>query len=198
MKLRVYAIEDRVNTLGPGERFALWVQGCLKRCPGCMSPESRALTGGREISTEELAQRILKSGRSGVTISGGEPFLQAEALADMITRIRSVKDTGIIIYTGYTLEELQESEDGGVHKLLACCDLLVDGEYIEALNDGKNLRGSSNQRAIPLTSRYEKNAAQYGTENGTVEFIMHEDKIRMVGIPPTGVLKQFQDIIAVE
>ena len=66
---------------------------------------------------------------------------------------------------------------------------------MEELNDGKNLRGSSNQRAIPLTPRYEKDAAGYGTEEAKVEIVVHEDKIRLIGVPSRQMLKQLQSII---
>lgn len=195
MKIRLHGTEERVKTLGPGIRYVVWVQGCLRRCPGCMSPFSQDLSGGYEEETDLLAENIVKSGCEGLTISGGEPFLQAEALVDLIEKIRMKKDMGVIIYTGNTWEELKASEDKYVQELLVRCDLLVDGAYVEELNDGKNLRGSSNQRAIPLTPRYEKDAAGYGTEEAKVEIVVHEDKIRLIGVPSRQMLKQLQSII---
>ena len=95
------------------------------------------------------------------------------------------------LYTGNTLAELQASDDPWVQALLAQCDLLVDGAYIEALNDGKNLRGSSNQNAIPLTDRYRDWVEHYGSEPAKVEFFWKEDRISMVGVPTKDVLERF-------
>ena len=180
MQLRLHMTQRDITALGPGRRFGVWVQGCKRRCPGCISPETWSLDGGYEVSVSELAQEIVRSGLEGITISGGEPFLQADALTRLIQMVRRERDVGVIIYTGNRLEELTAPEE---QALLSECDLLVDGTYEEALNDGKNLRGSSNQRAIALTQRYEQEAAEYGTKPTQVEFFFHEDKIVMVGIP---------------
>ena len=191
MKLQMHNIQDGVTVLGPGVRYGLWVQGCLRRCPGCMTPQSQPREGGKWMETAQVAQDIVRSGRTGLTISGGEPFLQAEALCEVIEQVRREQDMGVIIYTGNTLAELQASHDPWVQALLAQCDLLVDGAYIEALNDGKNLRGSSNQNAIPLTDRYRDWVEQYGSEPAKVEFFWKEDGICMVGVPTKYVLERF-------
>lgn len=192
MEIRLHDEQDGVGKLGPGIRYAVWTQGCMRRCPGCMSPESRNMSGGRMIDVEELAGRIIRSGREGITISGGEPFLQPAALSSLIDLVREKKDIGVIVYTGYTIEELERSEDRDIHDLLKRIDLLVDGEYIEELNDGKNLRGSSNQRAIPLSGRYLKEAERYGEKPAEVEFFMREETICMVGIPSKTLLERFK------
>ena len=80
-------------------------------------------------------------------------------------------------------------------KLLDKCDLLVDGAYDESLNDGKNLQGSSNQRAIPLTERYKEFSAEYGTKPAEVEFFFQEEKVSMVGVPSAEVLERFKNTI---
>ena len=125
--LRLHGVRDGVTKLGTGVRYAVWTQGCKKRCRGCMTPESRDMNGGYEMSARELARNIISSGREGVTISGGEPFLQARALASAIELVKKERDIGIIIYTGYTLEELRATGDSYVLRLLELCDLLVDG-----------------------------------------------------------------------
>ena len=191
--LRLHGVRDGVTKLGAGVRYAVWTQGCKKRCRGCMTPESRDMNGGYEISVERLAKDIVRSGREGVTVSGGEPFLQASALADAIELVKKVRDIGVIIYTGYTLGELRRSEDEGVLRLLSLCDLLIDGEYVEELNDGMNLRGSSNQRAIALTERYAESAKSYGTKKAEFELFWGAEKISMVGIPPKDILERFKN-----
>ena len=192
--LRLHGVRDGVTKLGAGVRYAVWTQGCKKRCRGCMTPESRDMNGGYEMSASELARNIISSGREGVTISGGEPFLQARALASAIELVKKERDISVIIYTGYTLEELRATGDSYVLRLLELCDLLVDGEYIDELNDGMNLRGSSNQRALALTERYAQSAAEYGTKKAEFELFWGAEKISIVGIPPKDMLERFKNI----
>lgn len=177
----VYMREPAVNVLGPGVRYVLWVQGCHRRCPGCVAKNSYNMEEGTRISAGALAMEIALSKAEGLTISGGEPFLQAEALADMIAKIKKLKDMGVIIYTGYTYEKLQEMPTA--RRLLEMTDLLIDGEYIAELDDGKSLRGSSNQRVIPLTNRYKQQLSEYGAEGRSGETFAHGWEVHKVGIP---------------
>jgi anaerobic ribonucleoside-triphosphate reductase activating protein len=177
------------KALGPGTRFALWTQGCGKSCPGCISPDSRPFDGGEEWETGALAEKILQyPGIEGITVSGGEPFLQAEALCELVETVKFHRDLGLIIYTGFLLEELRGRDFPGAQELLERCDLLIDGPYEASKNDGKSLRGSSNQRVISLTGRYKNCLDLYGTEGRKVEFFVHRGgKARMVGIPPENI-----------
>lgn len=94
------------------------------------------------------------SDTEGITISGGEPFLQAEELATMIDGIKAKRDYGVIIYTGFLKEELDKKNENGVQRLLLHADILIDGHYIKELDDGKPYRGSSNQNIYLMTDRY--------------------------------------------
>lgn len=192
MKIRLYDTLDGVTVLGPGIRYVIWVQGCDRLCPGCMTPQSRPRDGGYEADTRKLAGEILNSGREGITISGGEPFLQAEALSDVLLRVRSVRDIGVIAYTGYTYADLRSCAQEEVLNLLGQCDLLIDGVYVEEWNDGKGLRGSSNQQVIPLTNRYRRFVTEYETQPSSVEFFYTEEQFRMVGIPPKDMLERLR------
>lgn len=195
MNIRIYDIKDGITKLGPGLRFGIWTQGCLRHCYGCMTPNSQPLDKGYLMTVDELATRIISSGKSELTISGGEPFLQSNQLSELIEKVRKEVDLGVIIYTGFTIEELVQSNNFEIIKLLKRCDLLVDGAYIESLNDGRNLRGSSNQRAIPLTERYKEFSKVFGTKPAEVEFFFHEEKIEMVGVPSAEVLERFKNAV---
>lgn len=192
MEIRIYNYQDGVTKLGPETRFCLWTQGCVRQCKGCMTPMSQDRDSGRIISVCDLANIIIQSGRDGLTISGGEPFLQAEALYELIKLIKAKRDIGIIVYTGYTLDEIQQSKDLYMCKFLEQIDLLIDGPYIEELNDGMNLRGSSNQRIIALTERYKSEVDKYGSQKAEVEIFMKEDKILLVGVPDSTTLNRFK------
>lgn len=150
MKLRVGYIKEGTRALGPGWRFVIWTQGCLRRCKDCISPEHQPLDGGYLVDTTDLADQICAC-RSidGITISGGEPFLQAEALTDLLDKVNKVRqELTVLVFTGNQLEELTDSDSKA---LLGSIDLLIDGEYVPELNDGMGLRGSSNQRFHFLT-----------------------------------------------
>ena len=179
--IRIHAKETGVTTLGPGKRFCLWVQGCRQRCPGCVAPLSRDENGGRLIPVNALAVEIALSGMDGLTISGGEPFLQAAALAEMLDLIREKRDMGVIVYTGYILERLKEEPES--RALLERIDLLIDGPYIQELDDGGSLRGSSNQRVICLTDRYKYDLALYGQDGRETQTFHHAVYDNIVGIP---------------
>jgi anaerobic ribonucleoside-triphosphate reductase activating protein len=140
------------QALGPGHRFALWLQGCGRRCYRCATPELQPLEGGHQCCTEQLAAEICETPQvTGLTISGGEPLLQAPALALMLAQVRERRpDMDVILFTGYLMEDLQSVQ---AKALLNYIDLLIDGEYYDELNDNRGLRGSSNQRLHFVTDR---------------------------------------------
>ncbi|MDL2273288.1 anaerobic ribonucleoside-triphosphate reductase activating protein [Oscillospiraceae bacterium OttesenSCG-928-G22] len=149
--LRVFGKTHDSIVDGPGLRFTLFLQGCPHQCPGCHNPKSHAVSGGTEMATGDLLDEIRKNPLlDGVTLSGGEPFLQAEALLPFA---RGVAEHGlnIWIYSGYTFEELLElsTERPAVSELLRHTDALVDGRYVEAERSlTLRFRGSKNQRIL--------------------------------------------------
>lgn len=193
-QLRIYNVAADVTTLGPGRRFVIWTQGCPRSCPGCVAPETQDARGGRLVDVDTLAEGILRlSDIEGVTISGGEPFLQCEALCELLDRLRARRDLGAIVYTGYTVEELRGMNSEPVNALLARVDLLIDGPYVEALNDDRGLRGSSNQRAIHLTPRYEGKLEDFGRAGARkLEFRLTESGFLLAGIPEAHQLAQLK------
>jgi len=200
--IKIYSILSQTQTLGPFLRFALWVQGCPRKCPGCMTPESRPFDRGTIMNIDDLAAQVLSTPDiEGITISGGEPFMQAKALLCMIEQVKKKQDMGVIIYTGYTLEELKQksgSEDGrDIQNLLGLTDLLIDGPYIRELDDGLSLRGSSNQVVHCLTGRYADTADQYyGKPGRNVELHLLENEVFMAGIPGKDALQQWKKSIS--
>lgn len=147
---------------GPGLRVIFWVQGCSLLCTrNCLNPHLLRGEGGWPIRPGELAGAVLTKARDyaeveGVTVLGGEPFDQASALALALEPVRAV-GLSVMVYTGHTLEELREraAGDEGVARLLALCDILVDGPFVDELFDGSLVwRGSTNQRLLSLSGRY--------------------------------------------
>ena len=131
-KILISHTEKNTDLLGPYRRFVIWVHGCCFDCEGCLA-ESTKNGVYTETNIRDLAEDILSSETEGITISGGEPFLQSRALFGLITLLKKIKDIGVIIYSGFTLEELQKDDDS--RNLLSVTDILIDGRYIKELDD---------------------------------------------------------------
>lgn len=128
--------------------MGIWVTGCSFRCPGCMTPELRDPNSGSELAPEHIvrAAKQLAGPLDGITISGGEPFDQSEGLYRLVQQLCSQVSDDIIVYTGYTLEQLRSRGCPYTDGVLESIAVLIDGQYVEELNDGVGLRGSANQR----------------------------------------------------
>lgn len=186
-KLRLYMTAPCSEVLGPYKRFIVWVQGCKRRCKGCIAKDSWALDGGELVEVDAIVQQILlQENIEGITISGGEPFLQQDALCELISKVREHKDVGVIIYTGMKYSEIENTA------LAHSADLIIDGEYVEELNDNKSLRGSSNQNVLCLTERYKNIVPEYyGIQGRKIELILADGITKMIGIPS----KEFEQMI---
>jgi len=153
--LNIMGYVDRSEVNGPGCRAVVWVQGCLRACPGCFNPESWSFEPNQIISIGELVDRITREPENeGVTFSGGEPFWQATALAEVARRIKA-RGLTVMSFSGFTLEQLQSaSAPAGSLDLLAQLDILVDGPYVEslAINDPTSPVSSKNQRVHVFNS----------------------------------------------
>ena len=143
-------VEDSIVD-GPGLRFTLFTQGCPHHCPGCHNPETHDIRNGETIELKEIYQRIKNDkGITGVTFSGGDPFLQAQKL---IPLAKKLKEDGydLAMYSGWTFEELSDSKIPGAKELLSFADTLVDGKFIlEQRSLELPFRGSKNQRIIDV------------------------------------------------
>lgn len=135
---------------GPGIRYTVFFQGCTHVCPGCHNPETHDINAGQTVDTDEIIARIRAAKfLDGVTLSGGDPFLQPEACAEIA---REAKAIGLSVwaYSGWMFEELLRDE--ARRKALHHIDVLVDGPFIEAQKVGQAdtclWRGSANQRLV--------------------------------------------------
>lgn len=151
MKIRLAGVEPESIVDGPGYRLAVFAQGCPHGCPGCHNPQTHRLDGGYEADTQEIiAQMGLNPLVRGVTLSGGEPMMQAEALCEIAQAARE-RGMNVWCYTGYTLEELIKEAEPERMRLLQWIDVLVDGPYLSHERSLDLLyRGSRNQRLIDM------------------------------------------------
>lgn len=127
---------------GPGLRTVVFFAGCPHHCPGCHNPDSWAVEGGEDCSVQQVVEQIQQMGSHRVTISGGEPFLQQQALYELVNVLSGYD---IYLFTGYRLEQLLD--DDLARRILSRIDGLIDGRYIQTLHDHSlAIRGSTNQR----------------------------------------------------
>lgn len=135
---------------GPGLRSTIFFQGCPHACAGCHNPHTWSRAGGAVFALDALlAELRLSPLLSGVTFSGGEPFAQAPAAAQLAGAVK-LRKLDLWVYTGYVWEELVANlEQPGFAELLRLADVVVDGPYQQALRDlTLPYRGSRNQRLI--------------------------------------------------
>lgn len=150
MKIRIAGTVNDSIVDGVGIRFTIFTQGCPHHCEGCHNPETHDFNGGYDVDSAELLEKIKSNPLlDGVTFSGGEPFMQADALADLAVEIKKL-GLNIITYTGFTFEELFENRDkNGWGRLLEMSDYLIDGKFEIDKKDWEiKFRGSSNQRYL--------------------------------------------------
>lgn len=147
--LNIMGYVNRSQVNGPGSRAVLWVQGCLRECPGCFNSASWSFEPNQIVSVDDVVERILADPENeGVTFSGGEPFWQAPALATVARRVKGA-GLNVMSFSGFTLGELQgPAAPPGTQDLLDQLDILVDGPYVEslAIHDPTSPVSSRNQR----------------------------------------------------
>lgn len=149
--VRVVRVVEGTSVDGPGLRTSIYVAGCRHQCPGCHNPQTWDFMSGKDMTVDELMEIVRYNGFP-VTLTGGDPIYQAEALVPLAEAIAK-EGLGLWCYTGFTYEELLETADPAVEKLLNLVDVLVDGPFIAAERDTSlRFRGSTNQRLIDLKS----------------------------------------------
>ncbi|GGV04181.1 radical activating enzyme [Streptomyces litmocidini] len=180
-----------VTSLGPGTRAGIWTQGCTIGCAGCVSRDTWAADPGTLVDVEAVGSWLagLPDPLDGITISGGEPFQQPEALAALLDRIHVRRrerpaPLDVLVYSGYSLARLRKEHPA----LLDRCDAVLTGPYVERLNTpGLRWRGSSNQRLTALTDlgreRYEGTGP---AGSPPMQVAVADGRIWFIGVPRRG------------
>lgn len=188
-----HTARDVVDILGPGRRSVVWVQGCSLHCPGCMVPEMwNPQVGGELVDPVSLAGELLGDDPdTHLTVSGGEPTEQPEAVAALLAAARSMGRT-TWVYSGRTLDELLADDDEAVLSLLAEVDVLVDGRYEQSKRTSLPYRGSANQRVLHLTDAIPSDLSR--TDSPRVSLTLDSDGgLVVIGVPPPGFLARLED-----
>ena len=141
--------EDLLN--GDGLRTVLWVAGCNHHCPFCQNPETHDPDGGIPFDNDaykELIEDLSQPYISGLTLSGGDPLYMGnrEIITELVKDLKGqFPNKTIWCYTGFLYEDVKDLE------IMNYIDVLVDGKFIQALNDNTLYwKGSSNQRVIDV------------------------------------------------
>lgn len=188
-----------VEGLGPGRRVAIWVRGCRQRCPGCISPELWQSGDPTPIAavTEELLPLLASA--DGLTISGGEPFDQAEELCQLLDTLRQIQDVEALVFSGYRYEELAARE-GAVARLLNLIDILIDGPFDQEAPNTLCWRGSDNQRVRLLSARAQRYAELIDqpmpAQRPLQVQMLSATRYRLIGIPRRGDLEVYRAAMA--
>lgn len=189
--IRVHDVLPRSSIYGPGERWVLWVQGCTLGCKGCWNVETWSRRTGTERTVASLLSELEAAASAGdlegISLLGGEPLQQAEPVLELIHAAREM-GLSVLLYTGYEPEEydptMQACHDGS--------DLVIGGRYVEALRDPfLRWRGSSNQRLVSPTGRYDVDAFEDLQE---VEVLIDHDtgQMTVTGYPEADLLQLVQ------
>jgi anaerobic ribonucleoside-triphosphate reductase activating protein len=180
-----------MGSLGPGSRAVLWVQGCRKNCPGCISPELKENITKTLIDPATLAAQIMALDQiTGVTVSGGEPLDQAASLTILLREIKSKSPLNTMVYTGYSLAQISQPES------LACLewiDLLVDGPFIQSLPHAL-WRGSANQQFYSPSGYFDQATLDHWSQENRspLEFRFLGDTLQTIGIPSRNFMAEFE------
>jgi anaerobic ribonucleoside-triphosphate reductase activating protein len=183
--VRVADVQAASGVLGPGVRAVIWVAGCSLRCSGCIAPGWQRSDAGADVGVDVLAKWAGEVAVDGLTLSGGEPFLQAAALSRLVRLLRTQRPgLSVMSYSGFRLETLTERGTSEQRALLELLDVLVDGPYVEARHRPLRWRASDNQRIHFLTPRHADCAGELDEPAGLELAPRAEGDLLLVGVPP--------------
>lgn len=182
MHVNLHAVAPNSRANGPGARFVVWFQGCTLGCSGCFNPDTHAAAPRLVLAVEELLGRLEGASDEveGLTVTGGEPFQQPQALLALLKGVKERMDLSTLVFSGYALGEVRRRPLGA--DTLRYVDVLVDGRYEAARHHGLGLRGSFNQRVHLLTSRYGLDDIE-GVPAGEI-LIDQQGRVTVSGVDP--------------
>ncbi|AMR66164.1 4Fe-4S single cluster domain-containing protein [Aquipseudomonas alcaligenes] len=197
MELSLSRVHFPVTTLGPGRRLGIWFQGCNIRCAGCISADTWG-SGHRRIALPQLLADIQPwlEEAEGITISGGEPFEQFDALLQLLNELRRRSRADILVYSGYSLEQLKPR----LHEAHGLIDALISDPYQQQQKQTKALRGSDNQRLNLFTELGRARLAEYERplqpDDKALDLMFDDNgSIWMAGIPQRDDLLRLRDLL---
>lgn len=196
MNIAINKVHFPVTTLGCGRRLGIWTQGCSIHCPGCVSRDTWDTEARHQIALEDLLAGCAAwlAQADGVTISGGEPFDQPDALRELLHQLRARTAGDLLVFSGYPHERLRERHAD----ILALADVLISEPFVAHAGQTLALRGSDNQRVFLLTplaqSRYPADLDRRAWEpQRHLDLMMEGDDLWMAGIPEPGAMAKLRE-----
>lgn len=172
---------------GPGARCCLWLQGCTLGCPGCFNPETHSFKNDSIFEVSEIFTWIQQAESiQGLTVSGGEPLQQLEALTELLQLIRSQTNLSTIVFTGFTYEEVAIMPR--FDKLKNQIDILIAGRYVADMRVSSGFTGSSNKTIHYLSSRYSEGDLELVPISEVI--ISHSGELAITGVEPPKMRKE--------
>ncbi|MBI3727974.1 MAG: radical SAM protein [Burkholderiales bacterium] len=205
MKIAINKAHFPVTVLGPGRRIGIWVQGCSIGCKGCVSQDTWARDGSKEMTVAALLSwcREVSAGQfDGITISGGEPFEQPNALHALLDSLHHWRssagmDFDILCYSGYPLATLQKKHADLLQKL----DALIPEPFIANKPLTQAWRGSANQPLVLLSDRARARMQSYvdapiDEQDKRIQTMIDGQRVWYVGIPGRGDMQALEKLCA--
>jgi anaerobic ribonucleoside-triphosphate reductase activating protein len=191
-ELGVSRVHFPITALGPGRRIGIWFQGCSIRCPGCMSRDTWA-PARNKTTVQALLDKIgpCLGEADGVTVSGGEPFDQSDALVELLKGLREAGSLPVIVYSGFPFELLRDQHA----QALSTLDLLISEPFDARQAARTALCGSTNQRVICMTERgsalWKQAEAEWRERGSKIDLIAEPDgSVWLAGVPGPGDLER--------
>ncbi|MEK6795722.1 MAG: pyruvate formate-lyase-activating protein [Spirochaetota bacterium] len=168
MTLNVHSIESFSTVDGPGIRYVVFLKGCSFRCIYCHNVDTWSADGGKPIETSDILWEVKKNiaylapNKGGVTVSGGDPLEQPEAITELFTEVRTLPLTTCLDTAGYRL-------DGPVKKLLSVTDLVLLDIKQPIDSRHKELTGHGNSTVLLFQDHLDENTIPYWIRFTVVE-----------------------------
>ena len=185
--LQVHLLHYPIRTLGPGTRIGLWLQGCHRRCNGCIAPKTWDFREDTAVPVSQLSLSICafwentEKKPDGLTISGGEPIDQYEPLCSLLGLLRAQGLCDVLLYTGYTVEELERH----YQKILPLLTAVVDSPFEQGNPSSAFWRGSRNQNLLILDPACERRYKEWERKRERELQLIKDSnsEMHLIGIP---------------
>jgi len=193
--LNIADVRHKSHVNGPGIRSVVWVQGCSRQCPGCFNPHTHPHKPVKLLNPAELGYRLADiKDTIGITISGGEPFQQAEACT-ILAETAKAAGKSVMVFTGFPFEELKKSPEPWIQRFLKAIGLIVAGPYIQELKcESKLWRASRNQTVHFLNGNAEETIEGEASEGPVIEIKADGDCFSYTGFPDQEDLTWFDQL----
>jgi anaerobic ribonucleoside-triphosphate reductase activating protein len=197
MDIFISRLHFPVTTLGPGRRIGIWLQGCSIRCPGCISANTWAPNKG-QATVEGVMAHLAEwlPAAEGITISGGEPFDQPEALVALLAALRRTTSADILVYSGKSIEQLVPV----LRNVTEFIDALISDPFDLNAPQTMPLRGSDNQRLHLFTAvgidRFSAYSQPSEKQDKSLDVMFDPDgSVWFAGIPKRGDFLRLQELL---